>query len=147
MADAETVSILSTVPKGKQLKSLTRQEVAKHNKEGDLWMVIDTLVFDLSKFVDMHPGSGSLPGSEETTSADDVCLAAEVPLSSSTPRSPAKVRPSPVLSPTRADGRADATESFFGLHRSEVLKKYGRYAIGTIEGDFLFRAASPHAPC
>lgn len=29
----------------------------------------------------------------------------------------------------------DATEAFFGLHRSEVLRKYGRYAIGTVEGE------------
>lgn len=27
----------------------------------------------------------------------------------------------------------DATEAFFAMHRSEVLVKYGRYIIGTIE--------------
>lgn len=27
-----------------------------------------------------------------------------------------------------------ATEAFFGMHRSEVLNKYGRYIIGTVEG-------------
>lgn len=28
----------------------------------------------------------------------------------------------------------DASEQFFSLHRSEVLKKYKRYMIGTIRG-------------
>lgn len=28
----------------------------------------------------------------------------------------------------------DATEAFFGMHRAEVLNKYGRYIIGTVEG-------------
>lgn len=31
-------------------------------------------------------------------------------------------------------GKKDATEDFFGLHRSSVLKKYARLKIGTIKG-------------
>ena len=53
------------------LRSLTVDEVAKvsqvgasfrhllipqHNKEGDLWVVVDSIVYDLSKFGAMHPG-------------------------------------------------------------------------------------------
>lgn len=39
--------------------------------------------------------------------------------------------PTLICSPaTRADACADA--AFFGMHRSEVLNKYGRYIIGTI---------------
>ncbi|KIM24952.1 hypothetical protein M408DRAFT_331433 [Serendipita vermifera MAFF 305830] len=34
----------------------TREEVAKHNKKGDLWVIIDTKVFDLSRFSNLHPG-------------------------------------------------------------------------------------------
>lgn len=36
--------------------SFTRDEVAKHNKPGDLWIIVDTKVYDLSKFASLHPG-------------------------------------------------------------------------------------------
>ena len=38
------------------MKSLTRQEVASHNKSGDAWIIIDSLVYDISKFAIAHPG-------------------------------------------------------------------------------------------
>ncbi|RDB25903.1 Very long-chain specific acyl-CoA dehydrogenase, mitochondrial [Hypsizygus marmoreus] len=41
-------------------KEFTREDVAKHNKEGDLWIVVDSKVFDLSKFGLMHPGGLSV---------------------------------------------------------------------------------------
>jgi alkylation response protein AidB-like acyl-CoA dehydrogenase/predicted heme/steroid binding protein len=34
----------------------TIEEVAKHNKAGDLWIVVDGNVYDLSKFGQVHPG-------------------------------------------------------------------------------------------
>ncbi|CAK5268742.1 unnamed protein product [Mycena citricolor] len=37
-------------------KQFTLEEVAKHNKAGDVWVVIDAKVYDLSKFSNMHPG-------------------------------------------------------------------------------------------
>ncbi|KAG9017988.1 hypothetical protein FRB90_012713 [Tulasnella sp. 427] len=40
----------------KQLKTLSRDEVAKHNKPGDLWIIIDAKVYDVSKFAALHPG-------------------------------------------------------------------------------------------
>ena len=36
--------------------TFTPEEVAKHCWEGDLWMVIDGDVYDLSKFGSLHPG-------------------------------------------------------------------------------------------
>ncbi|BEI91269.1 uncharacterized protein CcaverHIS019_0400890 [Cutaneotrichosporon cavernicola] len=42
------------------LKSLTRDEVAKHNTAGDVWVIIDSLVFDLSKFARLHPGGAGV---------------------------------------------------------------------------------------
>ncbi|KAL1954133.1 hypothetical protein VTO42DRAFT_1713 [Malbranchea cinnamomea] len=35
---------------------LSREEVAAHNKDGDLWIIVDDKVYDLSKFQDEHPG-------------------------------------------------------------------------------------------
>ncbi|KAF2470471.1 acyl-CoA dehydrogenase family protein [Lindgomyces ingoldianus] len=36
--------------------SLSREAVATHNKSDDLWCIIDHKVYDLSDFVDAHPG-------------------------------------------------------------------------------------------
>ncbi|KAG8932579.1 hypothetical protein FRC01_013209 [Tulasnella sp. 417] len=51
-------------------KSFTREEVAKHNKEGDLWVIIDAKVYDLSKFSRMHPGGLSVLLDEEVAGQD-----------------------------------------------------------------------------
>lgn len=40
----------------KELKPMTRAEVEKHKQAGDLWIVIDSIVYDLSKFGKLHPG-------------------------------------------------------------------------------------------
>ncbi|GAA6000530.1 hypothetical protein JCM10207_008056 [Rhodosporidiobolus poonsookiae] len=84
-----------TATKKDGLSSFSKEEVGKHNKEGDLWVIIDSAVYDLSRFVDLHPGG------------------AHVLL--------------------QVAGQ-DATEAFFGMHRAEVLNKYGRYIIGTVQG-------------
>lgn len=37
-------------------ESFSREEVAKHNKEDNLWLIIDAKVYDVTEFVDAHPG-------------------------------------------------------------------------------------------
>ncbi|KAJ3277203.1 hypothetical protein HDV01_000255 [Terramyces sp. JEL0728] len=37
-------------------KQFTRQEVASHNTHKDAWVVIDTVVYDITKFASLHPG-------------------------------------------------------------------------------------------
>jgi cytochrome b involved in lipid metabolism len=34
----------------------TMEEVAKHNREGDAWIVVEGRVFDVTKYIDEHPG-------------------------------------------------------------------------------------------
>ncbi|ORX62960.1 acyl-CoA dehydrogenase NM domain-like protein [Hesseltinella vesiculosa] len=52
-------------------KTFTREEVARHASENDLWVIIDTDVYDLSNFVDLHPGGAfpilELAGKDATT--------------------------------------------------------------------------------
>ncbi|KAJ3514588.1 hypothetical protein NLJ89_g2288 [Agrocybe chaxingu] len=51
-------------------KTFSLEEVAKHNKEGDLWIIVDSKVYDLSKFAGMHPGGLSVLFDEEIAGQD-----------------------------------------------------------------------------
>ncbi|KAJ7170604.1 acyl-CoA dehydrogenase/oxidase [Mycena crocata] len=77
-------------------KELSKALVTQHASAGDLWVIIDSRVFDLSKFTSVHPGGSA------------------------------------VLLETAGQ---DATESFFSLHRTEVLDRYAHLQIGTIESE------------
>ncbi|KAI9347176.1 acyl-CoA dehydrogenase/oxidase [Zopfochytrium polystomum] len=41
-------------------RSFSRAEVASHNKDGDLWIIIDAVVYDVSDFAALHPGGESV---------------------------------------------------------------------------------------
>ncbi|KAF9468149.1 peroxisomal acyl-CoA-dehydrogenase [Collybia nuda] len=47
------------------MKEFTKEDVAKHTKQDDLWIIVDSKVFDLSKFAQMHPGGLSVLLDEE----------------------------------------------------------------------------------
>jgi alkylation response protein AidB-like acyl-CoA dehydrogenase/predicted heme/steroid binding protein len=54
----------------KQLKEYTRDEVEKHNKPDDLWIIIDSKVYDVTRFKDMHPGGVSVFFGEDVAGQD-----------------------------------------------------------------------------
>ncbi len=37
-------------------KTYSLHEVNKHNSEKDCWLIVGDLIFDLTKFLDFHPG-------------------------------------------------------------------------------------------
>lgn len=39
----------------------TMEEIAKHASADDLWMVIEDKVYDMTSFLDDHPGGRRLP--------------------------------------------------------------------------------------
>jgi len=43
-----------------QLKVVTNEELAKHNKPGDLWLAVNGDVYDVSKFAPLHPGGAKV---------------------------------------------------------------------------------------
>lgn len=44
----------------KQGKTFKRQEVSQHSKPDSLWTIIDSSVYDLSSFVEIHPGGAAV---------------------------------------------------------------------------------------
>ena len=53
-------------------QEITREEVAKNNNEDSLWCIIDSRVYDLTDFIDAHPGGEGVlkqfAGTDATTS-------------------------------------------------------------------------------
>lgn len=41
---------------GAPQKQFTREEIEKHDKEGDYWIVVDGKVYDATSVLDWHPG-------------------------------------------------------------------------------------------
>lgn len=41
-------------------KAITRAEVAKNNTEDSTWLIIDSKVYDVTDFIDAHPGGESV---------------------------------------------------------------------------------------
>ncbi|GAA6009520.1 uncharacterized protein JCM10292_002607 [Rhodotorula paludigena] len=52
----------------------TLEQVAAHNKEGDLWIVVNNDVYDLSRFADLHPGGAGVLVAPDIAGTD--CTAA-----------------------------------------------------------------------
>ena len=46
----------SRIPKGKEARVITWEELRKHTSEDDLWVAIDGKAYDLSGWAATHPG-------------------------------------------------------------------------------------------
>lgn len=38
----------------------TLEEVRKHNKKNDCWIIVKNIVYNLTEFLSIHPGGGSI---------------------------------------------------------------------------------------
>lgn len=45
----------------------SREEVAKHTREGDIWVIIENEVYDLSLFLQEHPGGAKSKFADKST--------------------------------------------------------------------------------
>lgn len=45
----------------------SREEVAKHTQEGDIWVIIENDVYDLSPFLQEHPGGAKSKFADQRT--------------------------------------------------------------------------------
>jgi cytochrome b involved in lipid metabolism len=45
----------------------SREDVAQHTREGDIWVIIENDVYDLSSFLQEHPGGAKSKFAEKNT--------------------------------------------------------------------------------
>lgn len=58
--ERRATSVKKEQKKPREIRNYTREEVAKHNKRDDCWLIVDNKVYDVSSFVDSHPGGDSI---------------------------------------------------------------------------------------
>ena len=106
-----------------------RSTDSQHNKDGDLWVIIDSIVYDLSKFAKLHPGGTGVLLDEEVGELARRLHPMELMCSGQ--RRDDRLFWSVSFSPSLTVGDAEHS------HRSEVLQRpqYARLRIGQIKGE------------
>lgn len=80
----QTNKQLTETSQEESLPYYTMEEVKQHAEAGECWMVIDDKVYDLTEFVNMHPGGKAIL---EGCGKDATKLFEERPMGSGTPHS------------------------------------------------------------
>jgi cytochrome b involved in lipid metabolism len=60
----------SVFPNQREKKGYSREEIKKHNKIDDLWIIVDGKVYEVTNYVDEHPGGDAImnnAGGDATT--------------------------------------------------------------------------------
>ena len=52
----------NTVKGVSSIKNITANELSQHSSEGDCWTAIDGTVYDITKFIPLHPGGNVILG-------------------------------------------------------------------------------------
>jgi len=53
-------AVAATTTQPRVLQKYTKEDVAKHCKEDDAWIIVDGKVYDVTEFVPLHPGGDSI---------------------------------------------------------------------------------------
>lgn len=55
-SDSQNINTQTTGSSSEPAKTFTASQVAQHSSANDCWMIINTKVYDVTKFVALHPG-------------------------------------------------------------------------------------------
>jgi len=58
--------------KTKSYRKISKDEVKKHNTADDAWIIVDGKVYDISAYVELHPGGESILNNVGDDSSDGV---------------------------------------------------------------------------
>lgn len=56
----QRLEVRKVIPTGQQKKTFSMSEIAIHNSKNDCWTVISGDVYDLTKFINRHPGGDEI---------------------------------------------------------------------------------------